>query len=110
MLPPLNAAVPSTSASAVPVTRDEMIEYLRSGCKPRSAWKLGTEHEKLGFYLKDHRRIDYDTINKIFTGLQVRSLPPEALAFSQLVSIVLVFVCMCVLSTSIPLLNIVLLH
>ncbi|MEE4210656.1 MAG: glutamate--cysteine ligase [Parvularcula sp.] len=33
-----------------PVTDvSELSAYLRSGCKPKDAWRIGTEHEKFGF-------------------------------------------------------------
>ena len=32
--------------------REQLAEYLASGCKPRSEWRIGTEHEKFG-YCKD---------------------------------------------------------
>ena len=36
-----------------PIERHEdLAEYLASGCKPRDAWRIGTEHEKFG-YCKD---------------------------------------------------------
>ncbi len=36
-----------------PIERHEqMVEYLASGCKPKSDWRIGTEHEKFG-YCKD---------------------------------------------------------
>jgi len=36
-----------------PIEREEqMVEYLSSGCKPKSDWRIGTEHEKFG-YRKD---------------------------------------------------------
>ncbi len=60
------AGVPS-AGSPDPITRDQMIEHLRSGCKPPSKWRIGTEHEKLGFNLDDHRRINYDQINQVLT-------------------------------------------
>ena len=28
---------------------NQLIEYLASGCKPKSDWRIGTEHEKFGF-------------------------------------------------------------
>jgi len=31
---------------------EQMVEYLASGCKPKSDWRIGTEHEKFG-YCKD---------------------------------------------------------
>ena len=27
----------------------QLIDYLEAGCKPKSQWKIGTEHEKFGF-------------------------------------------------------------
>ena len=35
--------------------RAELVEYLASGEKPASAWRIGTEHEKFGFRLDDLR-------------------------------------------------------
>ena len=36
-----------------PIERHEQLaEYLENGCKPRNAWRIGTEHEKFG-YCKD---------------------------------------------------------
>ena len=36
------------------LTRRDLIAYLESGCKPRQAWRIGTEHEKFGHRLADH--------------------------------------------------------
>lgn len=72
MLPPVSAAVPAARTAEAPVTKDDMVADLRAGCKPRTDWRLGTEHEKFGFYLKDYKRIDYGTISKIFSALQSR--------------------------------------
>mgnify|MGYP006266211689 CR=1 FL=1 len=30
-------------------SRDDLVRYLASGCKPKSDWRIGTEHEKFGF-------------------------------------------------------------
>ena len=36
-----------------PITsRNQLAEYLADGCKPKSDWRIGTEHEKFG-YCKD---------------------------------------------------------
>ena len=35
--------------------RDQLVEYLSSGCKPAEDWRIGTEHEKFG-YCKDTLR------------------------------------------------------
>ncbi len=29
--------------------RDQLAEYLESGCKPKDQWRIGTEHEKFGY-------------------------------------------------------------
>lgn len=29
--------------------KSQLIDYIASGCKPKSEWKVGTEHEKFGF-------------------------------------------------------------
>jgi len=40
--------------------RQQLIEYLESGCKPESEWVLGTEHEKFGFTSDDLRPLPYE--------------------------------------------------
>ena len=54
-------------------TRRDLIEYLESGCKPRSAWRIGTEHEKFGHRLADHAPLPYEGpwgIRALLEGLQ----------------------------------------
>jgi glutamate--cysteine ligase len=51
------------------------VEYLASGCKPESNWKLGTEHEKFGYTLDDLRPLPYAgerSIHAILTGMAER--------------------------------------
>ena len=31
-------------------SRDELVAYLEAGSKPKRDWRIGTEHEKFGFY------------------------------------------------------------
>jgi hypothetical protein len=57
---------------AIPVSREDLIEHIRSGCKPRDRWRIGTEHEKLGFRLADRRRMDYDEVRQVFEKLHSR--------------------------------------
>ncbi len=46
---------------AVPVgSVDELVDYVRSGEKPPSEWRVGTEHEKVGLYESDHSPVPYD--------------------------------------------------
>lgn len=37
----------------------QLVAHLASGCKPPSAWRIGTEHEKFGFYLSNHQPVPY---------------------------------------------------
>ena len=46
---------------ATPIeSRDQLIEALSSGAKPRSEWRVGTEHEKFGFYEADDSPVPYE--------------------------------------------------
>jgi len=40
--------------------RHQLVEYLESGCKPETEWRLGTEHEKFGFTTDDMRPLSYE--------------------------------------------------
>jgi glutamate--cysteine ligase len=40
-------------------SRDELVAYLEAGSKPESEWRIGTEHEKFGFYRQGHGPIPY---------------------------------------------------
>jgi glutamate--cysteine ligase len=48
------------SAASVVKSKDDLIEYMAAGCKPESAWRIGTEHEKFGFTIEDKKPIPYD--------------------------------------------------
>ena len=39
---------------------DQLVYYLSDGCKPKSEWKVGTEHEKFGFFKDTLKPIPYD--------------------------------------------------
>jgi len=46
---------------ATPIeSRDQLIDALASGAKPKSAWRVGTEHEKFGFYEADLTPVPYE--------------------------------------------------
>ena len=46
---------------ATPISsRDEMVAWIAAGEKPRSDWRLGTEHEKIPFYRADHSPVPYE--------------------------------------------------
>jgi glutamate--cysteine ligase len=48
-------------SDATPIeSRDQLIEALSSGAKPKGAWRVGTEHEKFGFYEADCTPVPYE--------------------------------------------------
>jgi glutamate--cysteine ligase len=51
-------------------TRDALVGYLEAGCKPESAFRVGTEHEKFGFYTKDLSPVPYEGTQGIRTILE----------------------------------------
>jgi glutamate--cysteine ligase len=49
------------ASDATPIeSREQLVEYLESGRKPASKWRVGTEHEKFGFYLDDFAPVPYE--------------------------------------------------
>ena len=54
------------------VDKATLIDYLAAGCKPRSAWRIGTEHEKIAYRLEDYRPVPHggeSGIRAILEGL-----------------------------------------
>ena len=41
-------------------SHDQLAGYLESGCKPKDAWRIGTEHEKFGYCRDTLKPIPYD--------------------------------------------------
>ncbi len=48
------------SDSTIVETRDDLIGAIASGGKPKNAWRIGTEHEKFGFYTDDLTPVPYE--------------------------------------------------
>lgn len=49
------------ASDATPIdSRDQLVEAISSGSKPPSEWRVGTEHEKFGFYLDDFNPVPYE--------------------------------------------------
>ncbi|RDE10635.1 glutamate--cysteine ligase [Pelagibacterium lacus] len=46
-------------------SRTQLVEALSRGCKPRDAWRIGTEHEKFTFYRDGFRPVPYEGENGI---------------------------------------------
>ena len=40
-------------------SRDELVAYLEAGSKPMADWRIGTEHEKFGFYRRGDLPVPY---------------------------------------------------
>lgn len=54
-------------------SKDDLIAFLANGCKPREAWRIGTEHEKFAYHLSDFHPLRYDENNgtrQMLRGLQ----------------------------------------
>lgn len=51
----------------------DMVDYLAAGSKPREDWRIGTEHEKIGFCLKKLTPLSYEggcSIKAMLEGLK----------------------------------------
>ena len=56
-------------------SRDDLAEYLSSGCKPKEDWRIGTEHEKFGYCKDTLKPLPYDgerSIRAVLEGLRDR--------------------------------------
>ncbi|SDD90348.1 glutamate--cysteine ligase [Aquimonas voraii] len=51
---------PSSAPGSRIESKQQLIDDLAAGNKPREAWRIGTEHEKFGFRLSDLRPPTYD--------------------------------------------------
>jgi glutamate--cysteine ligase len=63
-------SAPSLSGGAPITDKRQLVEYLAAGCKPRRDWRIGTEHEKFVFRLRDHSPVPYDGPDGIRALLQ----------------------------------------
>ena len=52
------------------VNKSQMIDYIAKGCKPQSAWRIGTEHEKIGFSLANLKPLSYEGATSILAMLE----------------------------------------
>jgi len=54
-------------------TRDELVAWFAEGCKPKSQYRVGTEHEKFAFTIEGHRPVPYEgrhSIRALLEGMQ----------------------------------------
>src|SRR5215470_4231126 len=55
-------------------TRDELVAWFAEGCKPKSRYRIGTEHEKFAFTIEGHRPVPYGGprgIRALLDGMQL---------------------------------------
>ena len=59
-----------------PIERPEqLVEYLEAGCKPKEAWRIGTEHEKFGYCKDTLKPLHYEgerSVRAVLEGLRDR--------------------------------------
>ncbi len=56
-------------------TRDDLVAWIAKGCKPKTDWRIGTEHEKFVFHTDDLSPVPYDGprgIRAMLDGLAAR--------------------------------------
>ena len=61
------------SAGGLIESRDDLVRHLSKGMKPKSAWRIGTEHEKFVYDLKTHKPLAYEGtpgIRQLLEGMQ----------------------------------------
>jgi len=54
-------------------SRDDLVAHIASGAKPRDDWRIGTEHEKFVYSLKDYRPLAYESrpgIRHLLEGME----------------------------------------
>ncbi len=54
-------------------SRDELVAWIEKGVKPKERFRVGTEHEKFGFYRKDNTPVPYEGprgIRAILAGME----------------------------------------
>src|ERR1700750_1295299 len=55
-------------------TRDELVAWFEQGCKPKSEFRIGTEHEKFAFAIADRKPVPYEGrhgIRALLEGMQL---------------------------------------
>ncbi|HEX4553922.1 MAG TPA: glutamate--cysteine ligase, partial [Xanthobacteraceae bacterium] len=54
-------------------SRDDLVAWFEQGCKPKSQFRIGTEHEKFAFTAEGHRPVPYEGprgIRALLEGMQ----------------------------------------
>ncbi len=50
----------SKPSSHIVESKDDLIGFIESGCKPRDQWRIGTEHEKFAYCLESLQSLPYE--------------------------------------------------
>lgn len=67
----MSGPTPDTDEARSPIeTKSQLIEALSTGSKPKSAWRIGTEHEKFAFLTDTLEPVPYDGARSIRTLLE----------------------------------------
>lgn len=67
-----SAPAEEVAVAAEPLTKEDLVNYLSSGCKPKHKWRIGTEHEKFGFELGTLKPMTYKQIAQLLEGMAER--------------------------------------
>ena len=51
------------------LSKIDLISELENGCKPKSKWKIGTEHEKFAYDKESLKPVKYEKIKLLFSSL-----------------------------------------
>ncbi|XP_010440634.1 PREDICTED: glutamate--cysteine ligase, chloroplastic-like isoform X1 [Camelina sativa] len=62
----------TSSAIEKPLTKEDLIAFFASGCKPKEMWRIGTENEKLGFEVKTLCPMKYEQVAALLSGIAER--------------------------------------
>ncbi|MGA7674683.1 MAG: glutamate--cysteine ligase [Rhizomicrobium sp.] len=54
-------SIPQTAGGPIE-SRDDLVHYLAEGPKPKSEWRIGTEHEKFVYDLRTHNPLPYEGV------------------------------------------------
>ncbi|KAG0564717.1 hypothetical protein M758_8G129000 [Ceratodon purpureus] len=68
---PIKPAFRSNSMKSTekPLTKEDLVAYLVSGCKPKANWRVGVENEKFGFQLDTLKPMTLDNIHELLEGM-----------------------------------------
>jgi glutamate--cysteine ligase len=67
-------SIPQTGGGPIE-SLDQLAAYMEAGCKPKSGWRIGAEHEKFGWLTDSRAPLPYAgprSISAIFDGLAAR--------------------------------------